>query len=494
MTLPTTLDPTLPSTSTGLISDGALEIRTVRRLIADVLKLRTSNGGVTAPVVPWVDVKAHKGAVGDGAANDTQAFIDAASELRGLGGGVLYVPPGTYMVGLSAHPNFASYFAAFTLSSNVVLQGCGRAASKIKLIASQTQGWDTSQFPAIIIPWDNGQDDIEIRDITIDGNGANQTHTHYGILLIRTQRAKHYNVLVKNCRGTASSGVNETFHFETQNGLDTLYVGCEALGDAGSTASGFSADKQTLVEYVGCSGHSMSVGHGFTHNDCKHISYTNCHAYFNTLYGFNCEESRDVAYVNCTAGGKTSNGITPYPLTSNNTLGNTSRGFVVLGTNNCRLVNCVSTNNGSDGIIIQAGSATYGTCSGEIVGGDWDNNGGYGINYGNGAYQNNWRTFLGRTPSGNSTAALGVIVGNEALPGRVAAKPAVPASTVAQANTLPFDVDIYVYGGTGTVGAVDGTQVYASGAVAFNFRVRLRPAQTITLTYTVAPVWEWYAI
>ena len=75
--------------------------------------------------------------------------------------------------------------------------------------------------------------------------------------------------------------------------------------------------------------------------------------------------------------------------------------------------------------------------------------------------------------------------------------PAVPASATAQANTNPFPVNVYLYGGTvteiqitknGTAYTVfsNATGLALSGQV-----YKLNPSDSITVTYTSAPTWEW---
>ena len=75
--------------------------------------------------------------------------------------------------------------------------------------------------------------------------------------------------------------------------------------------------------------------------------------------------------------------------------------------------------------------------------------------------------------------------------------PAVPASATAQQNTNPYPVNVYLYGGTvteiqitknGTAYTVfsNATGLALSGQV-----YKLNPSDSITLTYTTAPTWEW---
>lgn len=71
--------------------------------------------------------------------------------------------------------------------------------------------------------------------------------------------------------------------------------------------------------------------------------------------------------------------------------------------------------------------------------------------------------------------------------GHGVSQPAVPASTTAQANTTGHDCTVYVTGGTVTAIAIGGT---ATGLTSGSFRVPM--GQTITLTYSVAPTWQWF--
>jgi len=52
---------------------------------------------------PRIDLRADCGAVGDGFANDTEAFQKAAQILQQAGGGTLVIPPGSYQVGKQGH-------------------------------------------------------------------------------------------------------------------------------------------------------------------------------------------------------------------------------------------------------------------------------------------------------------------------------------------------------------------------------------------------------
>jgi hypothetical protein len=71
--------------------------------------------------------------------------------------------------------------------------------------------------------------------------------------------------------------------------------------------------------------------------------------------------------------------------------------------------------------------------------------------------------------------------------------PAVPATTVAATNTTGKDLSVVAFGGTTTFWYVNGTQVATTTPVssASPLALALPPAATISVTYSVAPVWAW---
>jgi hypothetical protein len=75
--------------------------------------------------------------------------------------------------------------------------------------------------------------------------------------------------------------------------------------------------------------------------------------------------------------------------------------------------------------------------------------------------------------------------------------PTVPASATAQQNTNPYAVDVYIYGGDVTEIQItkNGTAytvLSVSSAIAMSGQVyKLNPGDSITVTYSTAPSWEW---
>ena len=82
-------------------------------------------------------------------------------------------------------------------------------------------------------------------------------------------------------------------------------------------------------------------------------------------------------------------------------------------------------------------------------------------------------------------------VANSGVPtGDWSGKPAVPASTVAETNTADETMWVEVAGGTVTVVKVNDVTIGARTSGMF----LLRPGDTIKITYSVAPTWQWFRV
>jgi hypothetical protein len=298
------------------------------------------------------------GAVGDGVTDDTaaiQAAIDAASD---AGGGIVFVPEGTYLVSISQHPDTTSVAAALVLKSRVWLQGAGSGSSTIKLgvVPNAVPSGCVANWQLHILsnstPYDTTpKTNIRISDLTVNGNAANQTfvppNNAFAVFTGRVLGAWITRVVSKNMYGTAAAPPGETMHFDANGSTDVHYTDCEAyVDDGGETASGFSCNVSTGVEYVGCVARGMGYGMGFTNYQSALIRYVNCHAYNNAYAGFNTEISEYISYVGCHAGGRgadTTLGVIGDQTTLPNRFG-----FKVLGSSYVNIV---------------GGSASYNTTS-----------------------------------------------------------------------------------------------------------------------------------
>lgn len=145
--------------------------------------------GATAPSIQVIRDVGGKGATGDGATDDTAA-IQAAIDDCPASGGIVLIPPGTYVIsGISLPGTDGS-------RSNMTLLGFG-AASVLK--AKNSFGAGTSILQLGVTTGN------KVLNLTIDGNRANQGNDTVGINMYRSSQSHVIGVTIKNVRGTGIS-------------------------------------------------------------------------------------------------------------------------------------------------------------------------------------------------------------------------------------------------------------------------------------------------
>ena len=124
------------------------------------------------------------------------------------------------------------------------------------------------------------------------------------------------------------------------------------------------------------------------------------------------------------------------------------------------------------------------------------------IDYFNGGYAQAYKLANGSITVNNVRVHNVELVSGASLSGdweNIPTTPSVPASATAQQNTNPYPVDVYIYGGDVTEIQItrNGTAytvLSVSTAIAMSGQAyRLNPGDSITLTYSTAPSWEWLA-
>lgn len=116
----------------------------------------------------FTNVKSY-GALGNGTADDTSSIAAARSAVNAAGGGIVFYPPGTYISGNQ------------TLYSNVTDYGAGTGVSIIKLKNGANTDLFSANTGSINLAGSNGTGSttganfFSFRNLTLDGNKANQT-------------------------------------------------------------------------------------------------------------------------------------------------------------------------------------------------------------------------------------------------------------------------------------------------------------------------------
>ena len=447
------------------------------------------------------------GAKGDGSTDDAIALQSVLDTCRTAGGGRVFAPPGTYMLGTASR---TGGFGGIMNGTNTHLHGAGVESTIFKLRNSQsgTNG-SGSQTAAIIGMVASNQERISYSDFTIDGNAVNQSDRINGLLILSARGVQVQRVRVKDVSGTTNAGgLNETALFWSQLSSDVTFINCDAVQTGSTTSSdAFSAGTSTSVVFdscraIGIGNSGSSLGFGFTTADGREILFNNCHAYLCGGQGFHVDNANaaNITHIGCISGGLAT-ATASYPFSAGQSLGNTFGYVCTVACPSVKYIGCVADNNSSNGFDLRAGTFVVDGCSSR-------NNGGSGFRYSNtpivrmngGHAEGNVvgvniiavadaptiRITGGPRLNGN-TNNLQIAGTNYAAPPTNVAAPAVPASTVVQNNPFGWDATVHVAGGTVTVVAVNGV---ATGLIAGTFRV---PAGgTITLTYTVAPTWTWY--
>jgi hypothetical protein len=293
----------------------------------------------------------------DGVTDDRVAAQACLDFCHAAGGGIVQLPAGTGFFTLATNPHIATVATLLRSYSNITVRGCGPNATKITWGANLTPPAGFSapgQFHMLSMdqPYTANptyaQHDVAFEDFTLDGNAANQsslTNLHFGLFIGATRGAWVTRVRVKNLYGLTPGPPTETFHFEFNTSVDGHFTNCEAFSDdGGDTATGFSSDASTGVEWKGCVAGGMQHGQGFTAWTGALLRYTNCHAYLCGQNGFNAELCDGVTYTACIGGGQSADYGSSAFFTALLALGNLN-GFRAMGSKNVVWSGCVATYN-----------------------------------------------------------------------------------------------------------------------------------------------------
>ncbi|MGW3421283.1 glycosyl hydrolase family 28-related protein [Streptomyces phaeochromogenes] len=229
----------------------------------------------------WFNVTSY-GALGDGVQDDTGFIQDAIDAASSAGGGVVYLPEGTYKL-----------TATLALASNVWLKGDGITATIIQQTSTTEHAVTT-----------NNVELVGLEDLMIDGpgSGTGQGIHMAGDTIIYTFYVTMRNVMVRQFGGTGiaiDDPVMVDLYNVTskENGGEGFHIQCSDYGTVGTSTS-----------LVACYSHNNTAGNGFRLTNMVYTSLTACGADFN-VNGYKIEDSEVVVLNGCGAEVNSANGV-----------------------------------------------------------------------------------------------------------------------------------------------------------------------------------------
>ncbi|MFB6367663.1 glycosyl hydrolase family 28-related protein [Paenibacillus elgii] len=163
--------------ATGGLLNNSVTAQTVTNSVYDTYSATSSS--VLIGSIPCFNVKDF-GAIGDGIADDTSSINDAIRACANVGGGIVFLPMGTYM-----------HSSVFSIPSKISFIGAGRELTVLKVLNGSSTGGAISL---------NGNN-IKVCDLSIDGNKSNILGNGYGILGYRNSDNIIERISVLNQRG-----------------------------------------------------------------------------------------------------------------------------------------------------------------------------------------------------------------------------------------------------------------------------------------------------
>ena len=405
--------------------------------------------GPAAAVGPVFNVSDY-GATGDGVTDDTAAIQATITACGAAGGGTVYVPAGVYLIS-----------STLTISAdNVQMVGASWGA---QLMAAAAFAANTPML-YVTAPATGFRYGIKVADLRLFGNSVASLN---GIRLDSTYHALLDHLRMEYVLGTAFDLNGSSSYF----GAYTNIVNCEVSnGGAGTgmltTNHEFITVQGGLFAWYNSAG-GIAINTRSTSTRILGVTFDQCDT---AVQVFFCQATQ---VCDCQFDRGTTHFILLEGSAQGVVTGNSFHTFVGTGAKNI-----IDVNNSANATNIVANNAV-------IPSSGWT--GGFAVEVAG--------TGAGNTYVNNETAGLaitlvsGIARGNRGYNpvGHAVAQPAVPATTVAATNTTGVDCMVYVTGGTVTAIAVGGT---ATGLTSGAFHVLA--GSTITLTYSVAPTWQWF--
>lgn len=440
--------------SSGNISITANDVGALTQSIANNLFIQRISGTTTTPSpLPYINVKDY-GAKGDGSSDDTLA-IQAA--LSAGGGTIVIIPPGIYIIS-----------ASLTITPGTNVTGSGLNGSVLRAQAG-------ASFDHLLGVTQSGQLNysVEISNLVLDGNsqnGATVTNGFYGLSLNDSIIDR---LRVINISGSGITLDGTATYLGAANKIVNSFI--RSCGTNGLTITAFCTDTQLVADDFGsCTNFAFYLG-------AHHVFMAACAGW----------GSGNGMYLDV-SGGHLFCAASRFDF-------NEYEGMILLGNSGITIGNTVVYNNSQAGNAthagIQIGAAAYDI---ELTGirsyGAYQvsNNQSWGIELltGHSNVRINGGNFTGNATgsiTGNSSSDIINNAEGYNPIGLLSSQPPIPASGTAYTNPTGSDCMVYISGGSVTSVAINGSP---SGVISGAFRVLA--GQSITLTYSSSPTWNWF--
>lgn len=275
-------------------------------------------------------------AAGNGTADDTEALQDALDAAYAAGGGIVYMPKGTY--GVTGTGDASD--GGIRIKDNVTLLGAGMGATTIKLLNAQGSNAVTG---IIRTPVDEPTRRVTLKNFTVDGNKANCTGDNKAIFFgVTPAEAITVSVVGTTATATTVSGNHNLTNAQTyyiKNGDNPGLTGDFVVTVTGATTFTFTVANGTASDAVG---YTWFYNRAFANIADEDIYIESVEAKDCTSYGFDPHECvRRLKMVGCISHGHGASGD----------------GFTFDGCFDCVVENCYSYDNARNGFTFVTGSA-----------------------------------------------------------------------------------------------------------------------------------------
>ncbi len=408
-------------------------------------------------------------AAGDGAADDRAAIQSAIDDCYAKGGGAVFFPPGIYLLGSGA----------LILKDNVNLIGAGMFAATLKLGNGVNAPVITDALAGVNNSYAFGR--VLLMNLGIDGNKANNPTGGEGIFT-SAYFSTFENLYIRDCR---THGIRMGFEGLVNNASQNRIVGCR-IADCADTGI-----------YLDIKGVDHTITQNYIYNCDRGVVINNggVRIVNNDIYGHQTAgvQIKQTSYGSVIAANDFNANKQHSIHVTRTTVGGSGPWGQMLISGNAILGDFLTADNLYDGIYVETIVAD-GLANLTITGNKIFTLSGSRYRYGVNLAKNVTQTRCVGNHIFDAATALYHVGAScsdieiDSIGGGVVGPPSVPSSGAILVNPYHVPATVYITGGNVSSIAIDGA---ATGLTNGSFR--LLAGQSISLVYSAAPDWIWFA-